>query len=94
MIRKLHKKKKFDFFFYFPAARVVLFYLTRPTGNDFLLKGGLSSVFSRPVALLVVTMETLEQTNQSRLALPFISLLDHTEKTSAGSPSGQRRDFL
>ena len=42
MIRRLHmkknisKKKK-----YFPAARVVLFYLTRPTGNDFLLKGGL-----------------------------------------------------
>ena len=42
LIRRLHqkknisKKKK-----YFPAARVVLFYLTRPTGNDFLLKGGL-----------------------------------------------------
>ena len=40
MIRRLHKKK------YFPAARVVLFYLTRPTGNDFLLKGGLRQQYT------------------------------------------------
>ena len=42
MIRRLHKKKNISKKKkYFPAARVVLFYLTRPTGNDFLLKGGL-----------------------------------------------------
>ena len=41
MIRRLHKKNKISKKKYFPAARVVLFYLARPTGNDFLLKGGL-----------------------------------------------------
>ena len=42
MIRRLHKNKNISKKKYFPAARVVLFYLTRPTGNDFLLKGGLT----------------------------------------------------
>ena len=58
MIRRLHKKKIFREKKYFPAARVVLFYLTRPTGNDFLLKGGLrhltvdvDDVCSNPIGL-------------------------------------------
>ena len=37
----IHRKKIFRKKKKIPAARVVLFGLTRPTGNDFLLKGGL-----------------------------------------------------
>ena len=49
IIRRLHKKKNISKKKkYFPAARVVLFYLTRPTGNDFLLKGGLTTNIESP----------------------------------------------
>ena len=46
--------------------------------------------FSRPVALLVVTIETVRQTNQSTMTTgsPLISPIDHANKASAGAPIG------
>ena len=51
---------------------------------------GDNRVFSRPVALLMVTMERLGQTNQPSVTTgsPLISPLDHADKASAGSPIG------